>query len=84
MTRVLITGINAPFHPFRFPESIRSFTGGTKAEYYFIVPKDFPDQAGTKVDLVNFITDADRAAVIYDQEWQFDDQGNLVAINTIN
>ena len=78
---VLVTGISAPFHPFAFPESLRSFAGGSKAEYFFVVPKDFPDKAGMKIDLVNFITEADKATVVYDQEWQFDDQGNLVTIS---
>ena len=79
---VLVTGISAPFHPFAFPESLRSFAGGNKAEYYFVVPKDFPDKVGTKIDLVHFIADADKASVAYDQEWQFDDQGNLLTIST--
>jgi peptidoglycan/LPS O-acetylase OafA/YrhL len=82
-TIVLVTGITAPFHPFAFPESLRSFAGGNKAEYYFVVPKDFPDKAGMEIDLVNFITDADKAGVVYDQEWHFDDQGNLVLIDTL-
>ncbi len=77
---VLVSGITAPFHPFSFPESIRSFKGGEKANYYFIVPKDYPVNLGNKIDLVNFIAEQDKASVEYDQEWQFDDQGNLVAI----
>ncbi|MGV8834781.1 acyltransferase family protein [Cellvibrio sp.] len=79
---VLVTGISAPFHPFAFPESLRSFAGGNKAEYYFVVPKDFPDKVGMKIDLVNYIKESDKANVAYDQEWQFDDQGNLVAITS--
>jgi hypothetical protein len=35
-----------------------------------------------KIDLVNYIKESDKATVAYDQEWQFDDQGNLVAINS--
>lgn len=77
---VLVSGITAPFHPFVFPESIRSFKGAEKANYYFIVPKDFPTNQGKQVDLVNFIAESDRASVVYDQEWKFDDQGNLVDI----
>jgi peptidoglycan/LPS O-acetylase OafA/YrhL len=78
---VLITGITAPFHPFAFPESIRSFKGGSKANYYFVVPKEFPVNLGKTVDLVSFIAESDKAAVTYDQEWQFDEQGNLLAIH---
>ena len=77
---VLVSGITAPFHPFVFPESIRSFKGGEKANYYFIVPKEFPANQGKKVDLVNFIGESDRGSIAYDQEWKFDDQGNLVEI----
>ena len=77
---VLVSGITAPFHPFVFPESIRSFKGGEKANYYFIVPKEFPANQGNKVDLVNFIGESDRGSIAYDQEWKFDDQGNLVEI----
>ncbi len=77
---VLVSGITAPFHPFVFPESIRSFKGGEKANYYFIVPKEFPANQGKKVDLVNFIGESDRGSIPYDQEWKFDDQGNLVEI----
>jgi len=77
---VLVSGITTPFHPFAFPESIRSFRGGEKANYYFVVPKDFPVNLGKQVDLVNFIAESDKASVTYDQEWQFDDQGNLIAI----
>lgn len=78
---VLVSGITAPFHPFVFPESIRSFRGGEKANYYFVVPKDFPANLGKKVDLVNFIAEQEKTSVDYDQEWQFDEQGNLVAIH---
>lgn len=81
---VLVSGITAPFHPFVFPESIRSFKGGEKANYYFIVPKEFPANQGNKVDLVNFIAESDRELVVYDQEWKFDDQGNLVEIKEFN
>lgn len=77
---VLVSGITAPFHPFVFPESIRSFKGGEKANYYFIVPKEFPANQGKQVDLVNFIGESDRDSVAYDQEWKFDEQGNLVDI----
>jgi hypothetical protein len=44
------------------------------------VPKEFPANQGKKVDLVNFIGKSDRDSVEYDQEWKFDDQGNLVEI----
>lgn len=78
--KVLITGISSPFHPFAFPESIRSFPGGDNASYYFVVPKEFPVHLGETVDLVKFISDAERLSVIADQEWQFDQNGKLVAI----
>lgn len=78
---VLITGISSPFHPFVFPESIRSFAGGDKvAAYYFVVPKDFPNNLGKKIDLVQYISEADKNTVSADQEWQFDKDGKLVAV----
>jgi len=77
---VLVTGISSPFHPFAFPESIRSFVGGDRAIYYFVVPPEFPANLGRKVDLVNFISEADKGSVVADQEWQFDQTGKLVAV----
>jgi hypothetical protein len=77
---VLITGINSPFHPFAFPESIRSFSGGDRATYYFVVPHEFPAKLGEKIDLVQFISDADKNTIVADQEWQFDQSGRLVAV----
>lgn len=81
---VLVTGITSPFHPFGFAPSIRSFPNGGKANYVFVVPKEFPTNVGTKVDLVQFIAEADKDKWAYDQEWQFDEQGKLVAIKTKN
>lgn len=77
---VLITGITSPFHPFVFPESIRSFPGGDRATYYFVVPNEYPARLGEKVDLVQYISDADKASVVVDQEWQFDKDGKLVSV----
>lgn len=77
---VLVTGISSPFHPFAFPQAIRSFSGGENATYYFVVPKDFPANLGNKIDLIQFISDTDKDKFVYDQEWQFDDQGNLINI----
>lgn len=78
---VLITGISSPFHPFVFPESIRSFAGGDKVStYYFVVPQEFPNNLGKKIDLVQYISDADKNTVTADQEWQFDKDGKLVAV----
>lgn len=80
---VLVSGISAPFHPFASPHSIRSFAGGDKAVYYFVVPKDFPNNVGTTMDLVNFILPEDIHKMNYDQEWIFDDAGNLVSIKNL-
>lgn len=81
---VLISGISSPFHPFGFPQSIRAFPYGDRANYIFVVPKDFPNNLGTSMDLVKYIAAVDIEKQVYDQEWQFDDQGNLVAINVKN
>ncbi len=83
-TTVLITGITSPFHPFGFAQSIRSFPNGANANYIFVVPKEFPGNQGTKIDLVQFIAEADKDQWAYDQEWQFDEQGKLVAIKSKN
>ncbi len=77
---VLVSGITSPFHPFAFPQSMRSFNGGQNAIYYFIPPKEFAANLGQKIDLVHFIADEDRDKFHFDQEWKFDDQGNLVEI----
>ncbi len=78
---VLITGISSPFHPFVFPESIRSFAGGDKVTtYYFVVPKEFPNNLGKKIDLVQYISETDKNTLSADQEWQFDKDGKLVAV----
>lgn len=82
-TNVLVTGITSPFHPFAFPSAIRSFKGGDNANYYFIPPKDFASNLGSKVDLVQFIAAEDKDKYTYDQEWRFDDQGNLVEIKQL-
>lgn len=79
-TTVLISGITSPFHPFAFPQSIRAFPYGAKANYIFVVPKDYPNNLGKTLDLVKFIPEADKGEQTYDQEWEFDAQGNLVAI----
>ncbi|WP_049631518.1 acyltransferase [Cellvibrio sp. pealriver] len=81
--RVLVSGITSPFHPFAFPQSIRSFNGGENAFYYFIPPKDFPANLGNRIDLVHFIAEADKENYTYEQEWKFDDQGNLVEIKNL-
>jgi len=81
--RVLVSGITSPFHPFAFPQSIRSFKGGENAIYYFIPPKDFQANLGTSIDLVHFIAEADKENYTYDQEWKFDDQGNLVELKNL-
>jgi len=80
---VLVSGITSPFHPFSFPSAIRSFKGGENANYYFIPPKDFASNLGTKVDLVQFITAEDQSSYSFDQEWKFDEQGNLVEISEL-
>jgi hypothetical protein len=78
---ILVTGITAPFHPFAFPESIRSFPCGDKGRYYFVVnPEFYSRRIGETRDLVTYIADADKGAVQYDVEWRFDDKGKLVAI----
>jgi|GEM_PF-64764 len=78
---ILITGITSPFHPFAFPESIRSFPGGVNANYYFVVPKEFPANVGSTRDLVHFIAEPDVGMMTYDQEWKFDDNANLQIID---
>ncbi len=83
-TTVLITGITSPFHPFSFAQSIRSFPNGEKANYIFVVPNEFPNNVGTKIDLVQFISAGEEKNWDYDQEWQFDQQGNLVSIKGKN
>jgi peptidoglycan/LPS O-acetylase OafA/YrhL len=78
---VLITGISSPFHPFIFPESIRSFAGvGKVSTYYFVVPQEFPNNLGKKIDLVQYISESEQNTVAADQEWQFDKDGKLVAV----
>jgi hypothetical protein len=81
---VLVSGITSPFHPFSFPSSIRSFKGGANANYYFIPPKEFSANLGTKNDLVQFIAAEDQGNYSFDQEWIFDEQGNLLTINVID
>jgi hypothetical protein len=44
------------------------------------VPKEFPANQGGQIDLVRFISESDRESFVYDQEWKFDDEGNLVEI----
>ncbi|WP_193747498.1 acyltransferase family protein [Cellvibrio sp. OA-2007] len=80
---VLVSGIASPFHPFAFPSSIRSFRGGENANYYFIPPKEFAANLGNKIDLVQFITAEEQGNYHFDQEWKFDDQGNLVEIREL-
>jgi hypothetical protein len=78
---VLVTGITAPFHPFAFPESMRSFPCGDKARYYFVPsPEFYSKRIGQTIDLVTYIAGADKDSVAYHQEWRFDDKGRLVEI----
>lgn len=79
---VLVTGITSPFHPFAFPESMRSFPCGDKAHYFFVVSPDFyKERVGQTMDLVTYMAaDTDKGSLQYDQEWRFDDKGQLVAI----
>lgn len=78
---ILVTGITAPFHPFAFPESMRSFPCGDKGHYFFVVSPEFYNRrVGETQDLVTYIADADKGSVHYDQEWRFDEKGRLVAI----
>jgi len=79
---VLVTGITSPLHPFAFPESMRSFPCGDKAHYFFVVSPDFyKERVGQTMDLVTYMAaDTDKGSLQYDQEWRFDDKGQLVAI----
>ncbi|GGK78164.1 hypothetical protein GCM10011405_27450 [Rufibacter glacialis] len=76
--KIIIQGISFPFHPFSHPEALRVFSNA-KFAHFDVVNTNPSFQNGVRTDLVKFISPSDTLKTRYDERWQFDDQGNLIA-----
>lgn len=80
--KILVKGITFPFHPFAYPESLRTFPNAKYATFD-VVNYNPAFTNNQKNDLVTFISPSDSAMATYDQVWVFDNQGQLVSTENI-
>ena len=75
--KILVKGITFPFHPFAFPQSLRTFNNAKYANFDVINYKSDITN-GPRKDLVKFIDSSAAALIQYDKIWSFQEDGSLV------
>lgn len=80
--KIVIQGLTIPFHPFSYPECIRSFPHAEYANFDVVYYNTPLLNNGERQDLVKAINPPDVNKKDYEQIWIFDNDGKLV--KTIN
>jgi peptidoglycan/LPS O-acetylase OafA/YrhL len=75
--KILIEGITFPFHPFAFPQSLRTFSNAKYAHFDVVSYGPLP-AGGVRNDLVKFINPSDSGLVNYQEKWVFDKDGKSI------
>lgn len=76
--KIVIQGITFPFHPFSYPECIRSFTNAKYGNFDVVYYNTALLNNGERLDLVKAINPPDVNKGDYEQKWIIDNDGNLV------